>query len=350
MTELPSIIGEAAKLMGIRGYSEFADDTAFASDALHIEISGPIGMHLSVVDLPGLISVPNEEQTDEDLQTVYDMVEDYIQSSRTVILAVLQASNDMANQGIIKLARRHDPEGQRTVGIITKPDLINEGTESRIALVARNLDTIKLKLGFFLLKNPSPKELREGLDMDSRYKRELRFFSAPAWANQKLDMNRVGAENLRRFLQALLDTHIERELPKVRDEIKGKLIETERELSSMGQARPTIGDIRAFLTSVSMRFYELAKAALEGNYHSLDPEFFSDDDISRLRAHVQKSNTKFASQIREQGQKRKISEAVDSDDSESMDGTTDQLLVSKSEMMAWVEQVCQSELLLASKR
>ncbi|XWX00645.1 hypothetical protein V2A60_008666 [Cordyceps javanica] len=92
----------------------------------------------------------------------------------------------MANQAIIKLARKHDPEGERTVGIITKPDLINEGAESRIALVAKNEDTIKLKLGFFLIKNPSPSELNEGISMYIRSRREQRFFASPTWASQSL--------------------------------------------------------------------------------------------------------------------------------------------------------------------
>jgi hypothetical protein len=210
MSELPDIIQDVSRLMNIRGYSDNGDGYAFAPDALRIEVVGPIGLHLSVIDLPGLISVANEEQTEEDVEAVHGMVTSYLQNPRTIILAVLQAGNDMANQPIIKLARNHDPLGQRTVGIITKPDLINQGTEAKLALMAKNQDNIKLKLGFFLLKNPSPSELKTGLTMSGRSNLELRFFSSPAWVSQNLDMNRVGAEKLRKFLQELLDTHIER--------------------------------------------------------------------------------------------------------------------------------------------
>lgn len=343
MSELPSIIQDVSRLMNIRGYSDDESGCAFASDALRIEITGPIGLHLSIVDLPGLISVSNEEQTDDDVEAVHDMVASYLVNSRTIILAVLQAGNDMANQPIIKLARKHDPQGQRTVGIITKPDLINQGAEAKIALVARNQDNIKLKLGFFLLKNPSPAELREGLTMDARAKRELRFFSSAPWATQGLDMDRVGAERLRVFLQQLLDSHIERELPKVRDEMKKKLSSTENELKSMGEARPTIGHIRSFLTNLSMRFYELLQAALEGNYHSIDADFFSENECSRLRALIQKTNTDFATFMREFGQRRKVSDSVaKSGNSEERNGVAEeslQLMVNKTEMMQWVKEV-----------
>ncbi|KAF9770090.1 hypothetical protein IL306_012407, partial [Fusarium sp. DS 682] len=319
LSELPSIINDVSKLMGLRGFTDSHDGNAFASDALRIEISGPIGLHLSVVDLPGLISVSNEEQSDDDVDAVRDMVASYLQNSRTIVLSVLQASNDIANQGIIKLARQFDPDGGRTVGIITKPDLTNEGTESKIARVAKNLDNIKLRLGFFLLKNPSPSELEQGLDMDTRSRRELQFFASPPWVSQGLDTERIGAEKLRIFLQELLDTHIEKELPKVKEDIRKSLEASERELQALGEPRPTIGHIRAYMIGLSMRFTEIARAALDRNYHGNYQEFFTDAEDSRLRARVQQLNTAFATEVRENGQKRRIT-------------------VSKAEMMHWVKQ------------
>lgn len=333
MSELPSIIDEVSRLLQLRGYTDNHEGQAFAADSLRIEITGPIGLHLSIVDLPGLISVPNEEQTQEDVDSVHDMVRTYLESSRTIILAVLQAGNDMANQPIIKLARQYDPDGERTVGIITKPDLINAGAEAKLALVAKNQDVIKLKLGFFLLKNPTPLELKDGIDMETRAIRELRFFSTPVWARQGLDQNRLGAEKLRFYLQELLDAHIERELPKVGEEIRKRLSVYELELKSLGQARPTLGQIRAFLTSLSMKFYELSQAALDGNYHSADAEFFSANDACRLRAQIQAANTKFATCMREDGQRRKVGSPTSACESE-----TAQLTVSQEEMMDWVKQ------------
>ena len=104
---------------------------------------------MTVVDLPGLISVANDELTEDDVRTVQDLVDSYVANPRTIILAVVQANNDIANQGIIQKTRRFDQAGERTVGIITKPDLINEGTQKRISLLAKNEDTTELKLGFF---------------------------------------------------------------------------------------------------------------------------------------------------------------------------------------------------------
>lgn len=114
---LPSVIQEVSKVLKIRGYTEDGSGLAFAPDTLRIEVNGPIGLHLSVVDLPGLIEVSGDNQDDGDVTAVFDMVTAYLQSSRTIVLAVVQASNDVATQQIIRLARQHDPEGQNTVAL-----------------------------------------------------------------------------------------------------------------------------------------------------------------------------------------------------------------------------------------
>lgn len=353
LVQLPSIIDDVSSLMRLRGFTKDEDDDsqAFSSDSLRIEITGPTGLHLSVVDLPGLISVPNEEQTQDDIDAVLEMARSYLQSSRTIILAVTQAGNDMANQSVIRLAREFDVEGQRTVGIITKPDLINKGTEAQIALIAKNKGAIKLRLGFFLLRNPSPMEIQNGISMLVRATNERQFFSSAPWSDQGLDPERLGADNLRTFLQSLLDTHIEREMPKVRDEFMKTLDTVESELKSLGEARVTTDHIRLFLTNLSMQFHDLSQAALDGNYQSSNHEFFSENEVCRLRARIQGMNTDFAARMREHGQRRKISDVPVSPTSEGFnsDDRTTELLVTKTEMMAWIQKVCLllSQLLLA---
>ncbi|KAK1772242.1 dynamin [Phialemonium atrogriseum] len=343
MSELPEVISESAALMGIRGYGSTQSGNTFAQDVLRIEIVGPTNLHLTIVDLPGLISVPNEDQTDADIRIVRELVKTYLSSTRTIIMAVLQASNDIANQGILQLVRQHDPDGQRTVGIITKPDLITKGVEGRIAMLAKSLDSVKLKLGFFLMKNASPAEAKEGLTWDDLARREEKFFSTPAWKEHNLGMRRVGVEPLRLFLQDLLSRHIEKELPKVREEIKHRLAVTEAELALMGAERPTVGHIRYFLTGLSMQFHQLAQAALDGNYQGPDMEFFKIPE-TRLRADVHKVNGNFANHMRDNGKKRKVSAQPDSENSESEPDDDDedearQIRVSEEELNAWVREV-----------
>lgn len=373
--ELPEIIRKASTLMVIRRASPDADPkyVAFAADVLRLEVVGDTSLHLTVVDLPGLISVSDN---DDEVRIMEDLGDKYLESSRTIILAVVPASNDIDTQGIIQRARTFDEAGLRTVGIITKPDLINTGTESRVASLAKNVGRIKLKLGFFLLKNPSPMELSEGISLAKRQQQEARFFSSTPWAEQNLDMSRIGIERLRIFLQKLLAEHIERELPRVREEVQALLAGTEHRLAHIGPERTSVGQVRMFLTQTSMDFYALTKAAVDGNYESQNTGFFnaaSRPDF-RLRAKVHIENERFATSMRVHASKRKIcgeDEAPGADEASgeeteqltSMDGsdqltstdesgessTTEntqdseamkgQIRLSKKKMITWVERV-----------
>lgn len=238
--ELPNIIDQASKLMGVRGSDTDSEGPAFAADVLRLELVGDTGLHLTIVDLPGLISVSENE---EDVRLVESLVDSYLQNSRTIILAVVPASSDVDTQGIIQRARRFDKTGVRTVGAITKPDLINEGTESRVARLAKNCDRTKLTLGWFLLKNPSPAELNAGISPDTRRQTELAFFNTERWKKQGLDPSRVGIGRLRAFLEELLDSHIEREMPKVREDVRRVLRGINEELGDLGTERKSPSQI-----------------------------------------------------------------------------------------------------------
>ncbi|KAG9240272.1 dynamin GTPase [Calycina marina] len=338
LSELANVIAEAGTLMQLR--SQGVDQgSMFAEDVLRIEYIGDTQLHLTVVDLPGIIESPTDDQTEEDVQLVSRLVDSYLESPRTIILAVVQGSNDIANQGIVRRARKFDPDGQRTVGIITKPDLVNQGTEARIARLAKNEDTTKLKLGYFLLKNPTPIELEAGISLSMRSQKELDFFSSSPWKEYHLDPNRLGVYALREFLQDLLSRHTEKELPKLRNEIKVLLEITEAELANLGEERPTLISKRTFLTRRSMEFHRLTQAALDGNY---DESHSDKDDYSmRLRAEVHRLNGEFAAYMRDMGQKRKLTSSRDESDSQSesdsplYDGP---VLVNQQELDAWVKK------------
>ena len=346
--ELPNSIVTAGSLMGLRGFGDREQGPAFTQDVLRIEVAGPVGLHLTVVDLPGLISVANEEQTDDDVEIVQGMVDAYLTNPRTIILAVVQANNDIANQGIIQKSRRFDPAGERTVGIITKPDLINKGTETRIARLAKNEDTTRLRLGFFLVRNPTPSELANAITTEQRRAIEDRYFQSTPWKEQALSADRVGIVSLQRYLQGLLDQHIERELPKVREEIRQLMKRTERDIAALGDERPTSGHIRTFLTRLAMSFHKLTLSALDGHYFDDDMTFFDTTNVdhrsNRLRALTHRLNTEFSTYMRDNGGKRKViesrSEAGDESDESDDCAEEDQILVTEREMKDWVKEVC----------
>lgn len=85
---------------------------------------------------------------------------------RTIVLTIIQINNDIVNQGIIQKSRRFDQIRKRIVKIIIKFDFINEDTQKRIALLIKNENIIKLKLDFFLIKNPTLLKLKNEITFD----------------------------------------------------------------------------------------------------------------------------------------------------------------------------------------
>jgi GTPase SAR1 family protein len=147
--QLPRIIEIARTAIGIADSDELdAKPRAFARDILSIEICGPTELQLILVDIPGLIATSTKGVTDADVDIVAEITDHYIKQQRTICLAVVSAMNDYANQKILKKVRDVDPDRNRTLGIITKPDMLLPGSGSQKAFLelAQNKD-IFFKLG-----------------------------------------------------------------------------------------------------------------------------------------------------------------------------------------------------------
>ena len=106
------------------------------------------------MDLPGLIHSETKQQSAADVGLVHNVVESYMKEPRSVILAVVSAKNDYANQIVLKLARAADSTGTRTLGVITKSDTLMQGSasESMYVSLAQSLD-VEFRLGWHVLRN-----------------------------------------------------------------------------------------------------------------------------------------------------------------------------------------------------
>lgn len=122
--DLGQVVEQAKDSMGLNGTK------VFSTDVLRVEVSGPSQPHLTMVDLPGLFLAGNKDQSEEDAALVNSLVLSYMKNPRTVILAVVSAKNDFALQQVTLHARALDPNGIRTLGLITKPDTLDQGSDS----------------------------------------------------------------------------------------------------------------------------------------------------------------------------------------------------------------------------
>jgi Dynamin family/Dynamin central region len=185
---------------------------SFSGDILRLEICGPSEEHLSVIDVPGIFKKTTHGVTTKaDMQMVRDMVHGYMNNPRSVMLAVVPANVDIATQEILEMAEEVDPDGHRTLGVLTKPDLVDKGAETSVTELIEGRRH-QLTLGWNIVKNPgqsqSPKSDKERVAMEDA------FFKGEAPWN-RLDKDRVGVPSLRIRLQEILAKHTRREFPKV---------------------------------------------------------------------------------------------------------------------------------------
>lgn len=186
----------------------------FSEDILKIEINGPDQPALTVIDVPGIFRTATPGLTTEsDISLVTSMVKSYMKDSRTIILAVIPCNVDIATQEILKLAKHADPNGSRTMGVLTKPDLAPEiATQRNIIdlILGKRQD---LKLGYCVVKNRGADD--KNSTSKKRNEEERAFFSQDPWS-AVVSTNRVGIPALQDRLRGLLMDITKKEFPAVK--------------------------------------------------------------------------------------------------------------------------------------
>lgn len=307
--ELPDIMDKAMKVMGIGDLN--LQSKAFAKDVLSVEIEGPKRPQLTLVDIPGIVQSETRGVTQSDVKLVAEITDHYIAQPRTICLAVVSATNDYANQPILSKVRGVDPQGERTLGIITKPDRLPPGSGSEQAYIklARNEDVF-FRLGWHVIKNRSFAE--RAFTFRERNISETTYFDTSNF--KVLPRNTRGIDELRSRLSTLLFEHIKQELPKLHADLKSALQSTQSQLSSLGQNRSTSGQCKEYLSQLSLEFRDVCAAAVRGHYegpffrYASQEEFTSQSPaaVRRLRAMVQKLNATYTETMRQFGHKYHI--------------------------------------------
>lgn len=304
--ELPQIMNAAMDVMDIGAGASGPKSKAFARDVLSIEIEGPSRPQLTLVDIPGLIQTDTKGITKADVELVGEITDQYIKQPRTICLAVVSAASDPANQSILTKVREVDPDGERTLGIITKPDRLPSGSGSETAYIelAKNNDVF-FKLGWHVLEE-------RDFDLMERNMAEAAYFRTSNF--KVLPEHCVGVDTLRSRLSILLFEHVKQELPKLRTDLEEALIDAKTQLQVLGNKRTTAADCRAYLMRLSLDFHAICRAAVDGHYageyftSDADPTFSltSPATIRRIRAVVQYMNTGFSDNMRANGHKFEI--------------------------------------------
>ncbi|GJC96848.1 dynamin family protein [Colletotrichum higginsianum] len=280
--EFANVLKEAADVMGLKiSTDDTSEGAAFSKDVLRVEICGPDEEHLTIIDVPGV-------STARDVALVKSMVKDYIKDSRTIILAVIPCNVDVATQTILTYAAEADPEGKRTLGVLTKPDLVSENATREAAMDLIRGKRRDIQLGYYVVKNRGANDTSSS--KEERDFQEKLFFGEDPWS--KLDKLRLGIPALRNRLRELLMDRTKSEFPKVRREINERLAEARSKLETLGQPRSTADEQRAYLGKIVSRYTQLRDFSLNA-YYTGDP-LFENNPKYRLATRIREMNSSFS--------------------------------------------------------
>ncbi|ORY05061.1 dynamin-1 [Clohesyomyces aquaticus] len=227
---------------------------------INLKIYSPHVLSLTLVDLPGLTKVPiGDQPTDIEKQT-RNLISEYIAKPNSIILAVSPANVDLVNSEALKLARHVDPMGRRTIGVLTKLDLMDHGTNALDILSGR---VYPLKLGFIGIVNRSQQDIQGNKSLADALSAERDFFRHhPAYRNMA---NRCGTQFLAKSLNTTLMSHIRERLPDIKARLNTLMGQTQQELASYGDVAFTGKEHRgSLILQLMTRFASSFISSIDG--------------------------------------------------------------------------------------
>ena len=220
---------------------------------------------LTLVDLPGVTRVPIGDQPQNIEQITKDMCRRYAEDPLTIILCVIAANSDIATSDGLMLAKEIDTTGSRTIGVLTKLDIMDAGTDARKTLMN---EEIPLRLGYVGVKNRSKQDLINKLSMEETTRKEKEFFkSHPVYKN--IPPGHLGTDVLINKLTKIYFKIIRENLPRIIKAINERLKTAEEELQGLGQPMPTddAGKM-SMLWNMINEYCDIFRKVLQGKYNN----------------------------------------------------------------------------------
>mmetsp|Transcript_16093 Transcript_16093/g.30405 ORF Transcript_16093/g.30405 Transcript_16093/m.30405 type:complete len:810 (+) Transcript_16093:287-2716(+) len=231
---------------------------------IYLKIYSPHVLALTLVDLPGIAKVAVGDQPEDIEEQIRAMCLKYISNPNAIILAVTAANTDLANSDALQLAKEVDPRGQRTLGVLTKLDLMDPGTDAADVLLNK---VIPLSRGYIGVVNRGQLDVDSDLSIREGLKKEERFFrSHPTYSLDRSLAGKLGTKNLARLLNSILMHHIRECLPELKSRIANMMNDVQMELDDLGScsndlSRPRLG---GSLLSLLSKFSTNFSSTIEG--------------------------------------------------------------------------------------
>lgn len=230
-----------------------------------VYIYSPTCPDLTLIDLPGLTRIPlsGSGQPENIYEVTKKMALKYVEDTRTIILCVIPANADMTTSDALQLSREIDPKGIRTVGVITKIDIMDHGTNARRMLMGQE---VPLRLGYVGVKNRNQQAITDKQSVKKALKEEREYFeNHPIYSS--LNQNLLGTDVLTQKCSKIMFTHIKSHLPDIMREIKEKMGQINDRLKNLGPPMPSMPKEKAHLLyNMVTEFCNIFKSTISGKY------------------------------------------------------------------------------------
>ncbi|KAF9168843.1 vacuolar protein sorting-associated protein 1, partial [Mortierella sp. AD010] len=227
---------------------------------INLRIYSPHVLTLTLVDLPGLTRLPVGDQPKDIEKQIKDMIIKYITKPNSIILAVTAANVDLANSDGLRLARDVDPEGARTIGVLTKVDLMDPGTDVVDILAGR---VIPLRLGYVPVVNRGQRDIDTKKSISRSLDSERSFFENHQAYKSKAQY--CGTPYLARKLNMILMHHIRNTLPEIKTKIQASLAKYLAELATLGDGMMEGAGQANIVLNIITEFCTEFRTIIDGN-------------------------------------------------------------------------------------
>ncbi|XP_033481506.1 interferon-induced GTP-binding protein Mx-like [Epinephelus lanceolatus] len=211
--------------------------SGISSDLITLDIASPDVPDLTLIDLPGIARVAVQGQPENIGDQIKALIQKFIRKQETISLVVVPCNVDIATTEALKMAQEVDPDGERTLGILTKPDLVDKGTEETVVKVVHN-EVIPLKKGYMIVRCRGQQEITDKVSLNEALEREKAFFKDNAYFQILYDEGHATVPELAERLTLELVHHIKQSLPQLGEQIAKKLEQTQAELERYGNGPP----------------------------------------------------------------------------------------------------------------
>ncbi|KAJ4837000.1 hypothetical protein Tsubulata_022213 [Turnera subulata] len=226
---------------------------------IRLKISSPHVLNMTLIDLPGITKVPVGDQPSDIEARIRRMILSYISQENCIILAVSPANSDLATSDALQLAREADPSGSRTIGVITKLDIMDRGTDARNFLLGR---VVPLQLGYVGVVNRCQEDIDQHRTIREALALEERFFREHPVYNDLSE--RCGIQKLAKKINQILEQHIRIAIPNLKAELNSHMVAVEKDLWMYGQKAESKAEQGAILLDILTRYCEALTAMVDG--------------------------------------------------------------------------------------